>query len=84
MEEKKQPKQQYVPALLLVLFAFYQLYKSDYWEFTMYLMAGTSFLLMGLIRDGWMSQHKKVLDIVSWALIGLTAVLFLYMVSTDG
>jgi preprotein translocase subunit Sss1 len=84
VEEKKPARKQYIPALLLVVFAFYQLSKPDYWEFTMYLMAGVSFLLMGLIKEGWMSQYKKVLDAVSWTLIGLTVILFLYMVSTDG
>jgi hypothetical protein len=84
VEEKKQAKKQYIPALLLVVFAFYQLSKPDYWEFTMYFMAGVSFLLMGLIKDGWMSQYQKILDPLSWILIGLTVFLFLYMASTDG
>jgi len=83
LENEKQGRKQYIPALLLIVFALYQLIKPDYWEFTMYLMAGVSFLLMGLIRDGWMSQYKKILDAVSWILIGLTVVMFLYMVSTD-
>jgi hypothetical protein len=84
LENEKQARKQYIPALLLIVFAFYQLTKPDYWEFTMYLMAGGSFLLMGLIQDGWMRQYKKVLDAVSWILIGLTVIMFLYMVSTDG
>jgi len=84
VEEKKPAKKQYIPALLLVVFALYQLSKPDYWEFAMYLMAGVSFLLMGLIRDGWMGQYKKILDALSWLLIGCTVILFLYMVSTDG
>ena len=70
-------------SVLFLVLAMYQLSKPNYQEMTLYLMAGTSFGLMGLIRQGYFAEHKKWANIISWALIFATVFYFLYVLRMD-
>lgn len=63
--------------------AIYQLLKPNYMEMALYLVAGTAFLLMGLIKNGYFAKYKKLVDIISWILIVATVFYFLFMLRMD-
>ena len=70
-------------AVALLLFSAYQLRKNEYWEFAMYCCTGLAFLVMGIIKDGYLMRYKSFLNVLSWVLIALSAFLFLFLVRTD-
>ena len=70
---------QYLFGLVFVAVGVYQLIIKDLLEFSLYGMAGTSFIVNALTLEPALSIYKKPLVIVSWVLIGATGILFLYM-----
>jgi hypothetical protein len=74
---------QYLVGIAMLFFSLYQLSKPDFWEATLYLSAGLAFISMGLIKDNVFEQHKKLLTIVSWALIIISGFMLLFLIRTD-
>ena len=70
---------QYLFGLLFVALGVYHLIIKDLLEFSLYGMAGASFILNALTLEPALSRYKKPLVMVSWILIGATGILFLYM-----
>jgi hypothetical protein len=57
----------------------YQLSIRDWLEFSLYGSAGLSFIVNALTMEPRMAAYKKPLVMVSWVLIGVTGILFLYL-----
>lgn len=70
---------QYLFGLLFIGVGIYQLAVNDLLEFSLYALAGTSFIVNALTLEPRLFAYKKPLVIVSWILIGATGILFLYM-----
>jgi len=70
---------QYLFGLIFLGVGIYQLTVRDYLEFSLYGLAGTSFIVNSLTLEPRLIQHKKPLVIISWVLIGATGILFLYL-----
>ena len=70
---------QYLFGLLFVAFGVYQLIVEDMLEFSLYGMAGASFIVNAMTMEPALSMYKKPLVVASWLLIGATGILFLYM-----
>lgn len=70
---------QYLFGLLFLGVGVYQLVVNDLLEFSLYTLAGTSFIVNALTLEPGLFAYKKPLVIVSWILIGATGILFLYM-----
>lgn len=74
---------QYIISFLILAFAVYQLSLPDYWEFSLYFSAGLAFLVMGMIKSKKFDKYDKILTVLSWVLIILSAFLLLFLVRTD-
>lgn len=80
---EKVTTREYGFSILFYVLSIYQLLKPDYLEMVLYIMAGTSFALMGLLKEDKFQKYKKTLDIILWTLIIFTAVYFLFMLRND-
>ena len=70
---------QYLFGLLFLGVGIYQLAVNDLLEFSLYALAGASFIVNALTLEPRLLAYKKPMVIVSWILIGATGILFLYM-----
>ena len=70
---------QYLFGLIFLAVGIYQLTIRDYLEFSLYGLAGTSFIVNSLTMEPRLQSVKKPLVILSWILIGATGILFLYL-----
>jgi hypothetical protein len=74
-------QRQYLFGLIFIGFAMYQaINNSDYLEFALYTSAGLSFIVNALTFEPKLERHKKNLVKLSWVLIILTGLLFLYLI----
>ena len=65
--------------LIFVGVGIYQLVRKDYWEFSLYAVAGLAFVFNALTLNPKLSAIKKPLIVVTWVLIVTAALLFLYL-----
>ena len=72
-------KRFYLFAAGLLAVAIYQVAQNDLLESSLYFCAALTFAVNGLTGEPTLAAHKKILVIVSWLLIGASAVLFLYL-----
>lgn len=70
---------QYLFGLIFLAVGIYQLVVKDYLECSLYGLAGFSFITNSLTMEPKLYAYKKPLVIISWILIGVTGVLFLYL-----
>lgn len=70
---------QYLFGLIFIGVGIYQLSIQDYWEFSLYTIAGLSFIVNALTLEPKLVAHKKILVMLSWTLIITTGLLFLYL-----
>ena len=70
---------QYLFGLIFLAVGIYQLVIQDYLEFSLYALAGTAFIVNCLTMEPALVKYKKPLVIVTWLLIGITGILFLYL-----
>lgn len=70
---------QYLFGLIFIAVGIYQLVIKDYLEFSLYGLAGLSFIVNSLTMEPRFVAHKKPLVIISWILIIATGILFLYL-----
>jgi hypothetical protein len=72
-------KRLYLFAAALFVVAIYQVMQKDLLESSLYFCAALTFVVNGLTGEPKFAAQKKPLTIVSWLLIVVTAVLFLYL-----
>jgi hypothetical protein len=70
---------QYIFGSLFFAFGMYYMIKKDYVEGSLYCLAGLSFIFNTLVAEPSLLPYKKVLVIVTWGLIIITAILFLWV-----
>jgi hypothetical protein len=70
---------QYMFGLIFLGMAIYQLTINDLLEFSLYALAGLSFIVNSLTMEPRLIQYKKPMVVVSWILIASTGILFLYL-----
>lgn len=70
---------QYLFALVFMGVGAYQLYRQDYVEASLYFLAGLAFLFNTLTSEPRLFQYKKTLVAVTWVLIVVTGLAFLYL-----
>ena len=70
---------QYMFGLIFLGVGIYQLTINDLLEFSLYALAGLSFIVNSLTMEPRLIQYKKPMVIVSWILIAATGILFLYL-----
>ena len=71
---------QYLFGLIFIGVGIYQLTLDDYLEFSLYGVAGLSFVVNALTQEPKLINHKKNLVILSWVLIISTGLLLLYLI----
>jgi hypothetical protein len=64
---------------LFIAIGIYQLVIKDYLEFYLYALAGVTFIINALSMEPRLASYKKPLVIISWLLIAVTGILFLWM-----
>jgi hypothetical protein len=60
--------------------ALYQLYLRDYIEVVLYGMAALAFFISVLTQQARFLRYKKPLVIITWVLIFMTGILFVYLI----
>lgn len=70
---------QYLFGSIFIGVAIYQMVINDYLEAALYGTAGLAFVVNALTFELKLFSHKKTLVIITWVLIGTTALLFLYL-----
>lgn len=70
---------QYLFGVIFLCVGGYYLYRRDYLEASLYLLAGLAFVFNTLSSEPKLLQYKKILAIVTWILIIVTGLLFLYI-----
>lgn len=73
-------QRQYLFGLIFIGVGIYELTRQDYLEFSLYALAGLSFIVNGLTFEPKLEAYKKSLVILSWVLIVVTGLLFLYLI----
>ena len=76
----KSEKQQYVFGALFVGVGLYQFYTKDFLEGTLYILAALAFIVNALTREPRLLAWKKPLVIITWVLIAVTLILFVYLI----
>lgn len=71
---------QYLFGLIFIAFGGYQIFKNhDYLESSLYITAGLSFVFNATTSEPRLIAYKKVLVLITWALIIASGILFLYL-----
>lgn len=70
---------QYLFAVIFLAVGGYYLYRHDYLEASLYLLAGVAFVFNTLASEPKLFPYKKILAGITWGLIIITALLFLYI-----
>lgn len=70
---------QYLFGLIFVGVGIFQFTIRDWLEFALYSLAGLAFIVNALTMEARLTAYKKPLVIASWILIGVTGILFLYL-----
>lgn len=73
-------QRQYLFGLIFIGVGVYQLTIKDSLEFSLYSIAGLSFIVNALTLEPKLIAHKRNLVIVSWILIITTGLLFFYLI----
>jgi hypothetical protein len=73
-------QRQYLFGLLFIGVGVYQLAKQDFLEFSLYTVAGLSFIVNALTLEPKLIAYKKTLVMLSWILIIATGLLFFYLI----
>jgi uncharacterized membrane protein len=76
----KSEKQQYVFGALFVGVGLYQFFQNDFLEGTLYILAALAFIVNALTREPGLLVWKKPLVIITWVLIAVTLILFVYLI----
>ena len=76
----KSEKQQYVFGALFVGVGLYQFYQNDFLEGALYILAALAFIVNALTREPRLLAWKKPLVIITWVLIAVTLILFVYLI----
>jgi hypothetical protein len=72
-------QRQYLFGLIFFCAGLYQAYIHDYLEFSLFAVAGLTFVVNALTFEPKLLHYKKPLVIISWILIFATGILFLYL-----
>ena len=70
---------QYLFGAIFLAVGLYQIYRRDYLEASLYLLAGLSFVFNMLASEPKLIAYKKTLVIITWSLMIITALVFLYV-----
>ena len=70
---------QYAFGTFFLIFGIYQATMKDYLEVTLYMTAGAAFIFNSLSKESRLANFKAALVVITWALIIIAAVLFLYV-----
>ncbi|GCC50779.1 hypothetical protein SanaruYs_09970 [Chryseotalea sanaruensis] len=72
-------QRQYLFGAIFLAFGIFQLYQQRMLEFTLYSLAGLSFIFNQLASEPKLAQHKKSLVITTWIFIIATGLTFFYL-----
>ena len=70
---------QYLFGIIFLGVGIYYIAKHDWLEASLYSIAGLAFILNTLAAEPRLFPYKKVLAIITWALIISTGLIFLYV-----
>jgi len=71
---------QYLYGLIFLGIGFYHVYIKDYYEAALLSLAGLAFIFNTLTTEPRLAVYKKPLVIITWGLIAVTVVVFLYVI----
>lgn len=60
----------------------YYIYAKNFLEASLYIMAGSSFIINNLTNEPGLAQYKKLLVVLSWVFIIATGILFLWVLQS--
>jgi drug/metabolite transporter (DMT)-like permease len=71
---------QYGFAAIFLAVGIYFIVKQDFLEGSLYCLAGLAFLLNTLVNEAALQPYKSILTVITWALIIITALVFLWVI----
>jgi hypothetical protein len=69
----------YLVPFLFFLVGAYQVYRGDFIEASLYILASLAFAFNSLAAEPKLVPYKKTIVIITWSLIIVTGILFLYL-----
>lgn len=73
---------QYLFGGIFVAIGVYYMIQPNFLEASLYILAGLSFISNTLINEPSLAAYRKVMVIVTWSLIIVTAILFLWVLQS--
>lgn len=73
---------QYLFGGIFVAIGVYYIVQRSYVEASLYVLAGLSFISNTLINEPALAAYRKVLVIVTWSFIIITAIVFLWVLQS--
>lgn len=70
---------QYLFGAIFLAVGLFQVYRHDYLEASLYLLAGLAFGFNTLTSEPRLARHKKLLVVVTWVLMIATGLVFLWV-----
>ena len=69
----------YLVSFLFFLVGVYQVYTGDLLEASLYILASLAFAFNSMAAEPKLAAYKKLIVTVTWSLIIVTGILFLYL-----
>jgi hypothetical protein len=73
---------QYLFGSIFFAIGIYYCVQKNFLEATLYIMAGLSFVSNTLVNEPFLAAYKKVMVIVTWSLIIVTGIFFLWVLQS--
>ncbi|MBT1703576.1 hypothetical protein [Chryseosolibacter indicus] len=73
----------YLFGVIFIVIAIIQLIRKEYLEFSLYAVAGVTFIVNTLTSEAKLYHIKKQLVILTWILMVVTGILFLYLLQAE-
>lgn len=65
--------------ILFIALGIYQMFRVDFLEASLYLLAGLAFVFNALASEERFAKHKKMLVTTTWILLGISALIFFWV-----
>jgi hypothetical protein len=73
---------QYLFAIIFLGVGIYSLLQRDYSEASLYILAALAFIFNNLAGEPKLAAQRRLLVAITWILMGVTGVLFLYLLQS--
>lgn len=69
----------YIFPILFIGLGIYQMFRVDFLEASLYILAGLAFVFNALAGEERFAKHKKTLVTTTWILLGISTLIFFWV-----